>query len=287
MSNTLKTFVLLGVLGATLVGLGWAIGGPWPWIALGMATLMNVGAYFFSDRIVLRMNNATPVERHELPWLHEMLEELSRKAGMPVPKLYRMADPSPNAFATGRDPAHGVVAVTDGLLQLLDRREIRGVIAHELAHIERRDVLIGTIGAVLAGAVGHIASMLQWTAILGGGGDEEEEGGGGLSAILFAVVAGLGATLLQFAVSRAREYGADARAAELTGDPEALARALYRLEHGKELIPATVATPATASLYIVNPFAGGARGLARWFSTHPASEDRIRKLLAMRGMRAA
>lgn len=286
MSNTLKTFLLLGTLGATLVGLGWAIGGPWPWIALAMATLMNVGAYFFSDRIVLRMHNAKPVTREEMPELHAMLEELATRAKMPVPKLYRMADPSPNAFATGRDPAHGVVAVTDGLLALLDKREIRGVLAHELAHIQRRDILVGTIGAVLAGAVSHIASMLQWTALLGGG-SEEEDGGGGLGALLFAMIAGLGATLLQFAVSRAREYGADAWAAELTGDPEALARALYRLEHGKEAVPAWSASPATASLFIVSPFAGGAAGLARWFSTHPASEERIRRLLAMRSARAA
>ncbi|MFN7142893.1 MAG: M48 family metalloprotease [Myxococcota bacterium] len=280
MSNVLKTLFLLSLLASVLVALGWALGGAWPWILGAMALLMNVGAYFWSDKIVLRMHGAREVSPEEAPRLHAMVEEIARRADIPKPRVFRIADPTPNAFATGRDPAHGVVAVTDGIVQLLDERELRGVIAHEIAHIKNRDILIATIGAVLAGAVSHIASAVQWAAILGTGSDEEEDGGGGVGALVLAFVAPFAAMLLQFAVSRAREFGADATGAALAEDPEALARALEKLQRGAMLVPPAAATPATASLFIVNPLSATERA-ARWFSTHPATEERVARLRSM------
>jgi heat shock protein HtpX len=280
MTNTLKTLFLLSLLASVLVGIGWALGGVWPWILGGLALAMNIGAYFWSDRIVLRMHGAQELTAAEAPRLHAMLEELSRKAEIPTPKLYRIADSTPNAFATGRDPAHGVVAVTDGIVQLLTERELRGVIAHELAHIKNRDILIATVGAVLAGAISHIASMAQWSAILGGASGDDEDEGGGVGALVLAFVAPFAAMLLQFAVSRAREFGADATGARIADDPEALASALLKLERGAALMPPANATPATASLFIVNPLTAGER-VARWFSTHPATADRVARLRAL------
>lgn len=285
MSNVLKTVFLFGLLASVLVGLGWSLGGPWPFLLGGLALVMNVGAYYWSDRVVLKMHGATPLSREDAPRLHAMLEELARRAEIPTPRLFRIADPTPNAFATGRDPAHGVVAVTDGIVELLDERELRGVLAHEIAHIKNRDILIATIGAVLAGAVSHIANLVQWSAILGGGSDEEEDGGG-MGGLVLAFVAPFAAMLLQFAVSRAREFGADATGAALADDPEALARALLKLERGATLLPPATATPATASLFIINPLAAGAH-FARWFSTHPATADRVSRLRAMAPRRAA
>lgn len=280
MSNTLKTVLLFSVLASLLIALGWAIGGPWPWILGGFALLMNVGAYYWSDRIVLGMHGARELSPVEAPRLHAMVSELARAAKIPTPRLFRIPDPAPNAFATGRE-GHGVVAVTEGLLQRLDERELRGVIAHEIAHIRNRDVLIATVGAVIAGAVSHVANMVQWSALLGGGSSDDEEGSGGFAGLAFAFVAPIVAMLLQFAVSRTREYDADAYAASLTGDPEGLARALLRLEHDAGLRPEGTATPATASLFIVNPLFGGER-MARWFSTHPATESRVARLRALR-----
>ncbi len=280
MTNTLKTLFLLSLLASVLVGIGWALGGVWPWILGGLALAMNIGAYFWSDRIVLRMHGAQELTAAEAPRLHAMLEELSRKAEIPTPKLYRIADSTPNAFATGRDPAHGVVAVTDGIVQLLTERELRGVIAHELAHIKNRDILIATVGAVLAGAISHIASMAQWSAILGGASGDDEDEGGGAGALVLAFVAPFAAMLHQFAVSRAREFGADATGARIADDPEALASALLKLERGAALMPPAHATPATASLFIVNPLTAGER-VARWFSTHPATADRVARLRAL------
>lgn len=276
MLNQLKTILLLGLLSATLAGMGSLLGGGWLPLFLGVALVMNLGAYFFSDRLVLRMHAAVEVGESENPRLHAMVAELAERAGIPKPRVYRIPEAAPNAFATGRNPGHGVVAVTDGLLQLLSERELRGVIAHEIAHIRNRDVLVATVAAVMASVVGSLASTLQWMSILGS--DEEEEGGG-WGGLLMALVAPLLATLLQMAISRSREYLADAEAARLTGDPEALAWALQRLE--MQSLPMEQPRPATASLFIVNPFASMER-VARWFSTHPPTEDRVEHLLGLR-----
>lgn len=284
MTNTLKTLLLFSLLASVLVAVGWALGGPWPWVLGVLALVMNLGAYFWSDRLVLRMHGAEELSPAAAPDLHRMVEELATRAQIPKPRLYRIPDPAPNAFATGRNPAHGVVAVTDGIVALLDPRELRGVIAHEIAHIKNRDILIATVGAVLAGAIGHIANMAQWSAIFGGGDDEEDSGAGGL---ILAIVAPIAAMLLQFAVSRSREFGADATGAALADDPDALASALLKLERGAHAVPPATASPATASLFIVNPLTAGER-LARWFSTHPATEDRVARLQDIaRGQRRA
>lgn len=281
MKNHLKTFLLLGTLTALLVGIGGVLGGAWTWIALAMAVLLNVGAYFFSDSLVLKMSGAVEVSPTEAPRLHAMVEELAQRAGIPKPRVYRIADPHANAFATGRNPEKGVVAVTDGIVSILSERELRGVIAHEIAHIKNRDILVSTIATVVAAAIGHIASMLQWSAILGGGSsDDEEEGGSMAGALVVAFTAPMIAMLVQFAVSRTREYLADETGARIAEDPEALAQALLKLERAAHVMPGDV-RPATASLYIVNPLTAGQR-LARWFSTHPATEDRVARLRKLR-----
>ncbi len=281
MWNHLRTALLLGALSALLVGVGGAIGGSALPIGLVLAIVLNVGSYYFSDRIVLSMNGATPLSPAEAPRLHAMVAELAQKAGLPMPRLYRIADPSPNAFATGRDPEHGVVAVTDGILELLPERELRGVLAHELAHIQHRDILISSIAAVMAAAVGLVADISRWGLLLGGGGgDDEEEGGGGLVGLVLTMfLAPLGATLLQLGLSRSREHLADEGAARLTGDPEGLARALLRLEGSVEALP--MERPATASLYIVSP-SGGFGKLLNLFRTHPPTEERVARLRALR-----
>lgn len=283
MSNTLRTVFLFGLLASLLVALGWALGGAWPWILGIVALAMNLGAWYWSDRVVLRMHRAVELSAADAPELHEMVRSLSQRAGIPMPRVYRIPSATPNAFATGRDPAHGVVAVTDGILSLLDARELRGVIAHELAHIKNRDILLATVGAIFASGISHLANVFQWNAILGGG-DEEE--GGGASGLVLAFVAPIAAMLLQFAVSRSREYHADATGADLADDPEALARALLKLERGAADMPPAASSPATASLFIVNPGQAAAR-LARLFSTHPPTEDRVARLRAHRVRRAA
>lgn len=279
MWNHVKTFLILGTLTALLVGIGGAMGGAWAWVALALALLVNVGAWYFSDRIVLRMSGAVALSPEEAPRLHAIVAELSRAAEIPTPRLYRIPDPHANAFATGRDPAHGVVAVTDGILRILDERELRGVLAHEIAHIKNRDILVSSIATVLAAAIGHLASMLQWAAMLGGGSSDEEEGGSPFGALIFAFIAPFVAMLLQFAVSRSREFLADATGARISGDPEALARALVKLERSAMYMPGDV-RPATASLYIVNPLTAGER-VARLFSTHPSTAERVARLRAM------
>ncbi len=284
MSNTLKTIFLLGLLGAALVGLGTVLGGVWPWVMGALALAMNLGAYFFSDSLVLKMQRAEPLDRQSAPRLYAMVEELAVRAEIPTPRLYRIPDPNPNAFATGRNPERGVVAVTDGIVALLSERELRGVIAHEIAHIKNRDILIASVGAMLAGAIGNIANMIQFSAIFGGSEDEEE--GGGAGALVAAFIAPIAAMLIQFAVSRSREFQADATGARISGDPEALAMALARLERGAQLVPTLNPQPATASLFIVNPLTAGQR-MARWFSTHPATEERVERLMVMAGRRVA
>lgn len=283
MKNQLKTILLLGALSVLLVALGGALGGSWMYFFLGFALLLNLGSYFFSDRIVLRMSGARVVDEHEAPALYAMVRDLAQRAGLPMPKVAIMADPSPNAFATGRTPKKAVVAVTEGLLRLANPRELRGVLAHELAHVANRDTLVATIAAAGAVAITHIANVLQWGAILGGGRSSDGEGGGsGLGGLLLALFAPIIAVMLQMGISRSREYLADEYAANLTGEPESLASALQKLQaYGEQMLAhgAAAPQPVTASLSIVNPLSGG--GMFKLFSTHPPIEARVERLLAM------
>jgi heat shock protein HtpX len=277
LAGQLKTVALLGGLTALMVGAGSFAAPSYAWLFAVVGVAMNVGMWFFSDRLVLRTSGARPLEPAEAPELHDMVRELARGADIPVPKLYLIDADYANAFATGRNPANGAVAVTTGLLRVLSRREVRGVIAHEIAHIRNRDVTIATVAACLAAVISGIANVLQFSAFFGGSQDDDE-GGNPIGSLLFAFLAPIAATLVQLAISRSREFIADATAARITGDPEALASALERLSHAADHIPADV-QPATASLYIVNPLSGG--GLAGLFSTHPRMDDRIARLRAM------
>jgi heat shock protein HtpX len=284
MGNQIKTILLLGVLTALLVGIGRAISPEYTSTFLVLALLMNAGAYFFSDRIVLRVSGAREVSTDEAPDLHAIVDELARRAGIPKPKVCLMDQAQPNAFATGRNPSHGVVAVTTGILELLDRRELRAVLAHELGHIAHRDILISSIAAVLATAVSYAAQSLMWSGMMGGGSHRDGEHGSGAGGLLLLLVAPIAATLVQLGISRSREFHADEGGAELSGDPAALASALGKLEAYAERIPADVAA-GTASLYIVNPLTGG-QAMARLFSTHPPAAERIERLLAMAATRS-
>jgi heat shock protein HtpX len=279
MWNQLKTVLLLGVLSALLVGIGGAVAPGLLWLFVVIAIAMNVGAYFFSDRLVLRMHGAREVGRDEAPELHAMVEELADRAGMVKPRIAVIEDDQPNAFATGRNPEHGVVAVTTGITRLLSRRELRGVLAHELGHIQNRDILIQSVAAVVGSAISGVANALQFGALFGGSSSDEEDGSpvGGLA---LAILAPIAASLVQMGISRSREYLADEAGARISGDPEALASALLKLQRGAEAIPAAHPAPATASLFIVNPLAGFER-MSRWFSTHPPIEDRVERLRAI------
>lgn len=284
LGNALKTGLLLAAMTALILVIGQAIGGGKGLaIAGAFAVVSNFVAFWFSDKLALAVHGARPVPVEEAPWLHEMVERIAQRAGVPKPAVYLIPSPAPNAFATGRSPARSAVAVTSGLVQLLSRRELAGVVAHEIAHVANRDTLVATIAATIAGAVSGVASMLQWAAIFGGvSRDEEEEGagGGGLIGMLALIIlAPLTATVLQLAISRSREYGADEAGAKYVDDPEALASALEKLERGAELLPDD-RHPATASLFIVNPLSG--RTLMRWFSTHPPIEERVRRLRELR-----
>lgn len=275
MINQIKTIGLLAVLTAGLVGLGALLGPTWMSLAIGLAIALNIGSYFFSDRIVLRMHNAVPMEREQYPELTAITEELAQKAGIPTPRLYLIPAHYPNAFATGRNPNHGVVAITEGLIHLLTTRELRGVLAHEIAHIRNRDVLIATIASVFAAAITYLVNIFQFSALFGN--SEDEDAPSPLAGLAFALVAPFGAGLIQMAISRAREYIADAFAAEISGDPRALASTLQKLS-GASATVYEEPSAATASLYIVNPLHGG---MANWFSTHPPAEERVKRLIAM------
>lgn len=282
MGNQFKTFLLLGVLTIFIVLIGRAIGGPHGMIiALVVAALMNLFSYWFSDKIVLSMYGAQPVSEEEAPELYAMVRELAQRAGLPMPKVCIIPSESPNAFATGRNPEHAVVAVTEGILRLLKPHELKGVLAHEIAHIKDRDILIGSIAATLAGAIMVLADMARWSAIFGGAKSEDEEGGslGIIGAIVLSILAPIAALLVQMAISRSREYLADEEGARLSGNPEFLASALEKLAYGVERIPMEEARPATAHMFIVNPLTGG--GILQLFSTHPPIEERIRRLRAM------
>jgi heat shock protein HtpX len=282
MGNTLKTTFLLAVLTVLFVLVGKAIGGQSGMvIAFVVAIVMNVGSYWFSDKIVLRMYGAREVTEAEAPQLHGMVRRLATAAGTPMPKVCIIPQESPNAFATGRNPAHAAVAVTEGILRILSPDELEGVLAHEMAHVKNRDILIGTVAATLAGAIMMMANMAKFAAIFGGGGRDDREGGGGLSLLAMAIIAPLGAMLVQMAVSRSREYLADETGARFCGRPEALARALEKISGWSRQVPMD-ASPATAHMFILSPLSGG--GLMSLFSTHPPVEKRIERLLALRGI---
>ncbi len=278
MSNQLKTVMFLGLLSMLLVGIGGAAAPGMMHFFLFLAVAMNIGSYYFSDKIVLKMQRARPLSEGEAPRLHAMVRELAHNAKIPMPRVYIIPEQQPNAFATGRNPENGVVAVTEGIMRILDERELRGVIAHELAHIKNRDILIASIGAMMATAISYIANVIQFAAIFGGG-RSDEEGGSPIAALAMAFIAPVAAMFIQMAISRSREFIADRTGAEISGDPEGLASALHKLHIGAQRIPAHV-QPASASLFIVSPLAGG--GMQKMFSTHPPMEERIAKLRAMR-----
>ena len=282
MGNTLKTTFLLALLTVLFVLVGKAVGGQSGMVfAFGLAVVMNVGSYWFSDKIVLRMYKAREVTEAEAPQLHGMVRRLATAAGIPVPKVYIIPEESPNAFATGRNPAHAAVAVTEGIVRILSPEELEGVLAHEMAHVSNRDILIQTVAATLAGAIMMLANMAKFAAIFGGGSRDDREGGGGLSLLAMAIIAPLGAMLVQMAVSRSREYLADETGARFCGKPEALARALEKISSWSRQVPME-ASPATAHMFILSPLTGG--GLMSLFSTHPPVEKRIERLLALRGV---
>jgi heat shock protein HtpX len=266
-------------MSALVIGLGALVAPGFLYVFGAIALAMNLGAYYFSDRIVLRMQSARELPEDEAPWLHEMVEDMSREAAIPKPRLYLIPSEQPNAFATGRNPAHGVVAVTDGIMHALSRRELRGVIAHELAHIKNRDILIASVAAAAASIITWIANALSFGALFGGGEGEEGDEGGAGGGLLLAIVAPIAATLVQLGISRSREFTADETGARIAGDPEALAQALLTLERGVARAPSHE-SPAAASLFIVSPLAGG-QGVASLFSTHPPTQARVERLMAL------
>ena len=278
MGNALKTALLLGLLTGFMILVGDWLGGQRGMIlALGIAAVMNFVSYFFSDKIALMTYRAQPVTREQLPRVYEVVERITQRQGLPMPKIYVIPTDSPNAFATGRNPSHASVAVTQGILNLLDDEELQGVLAHELGHVRNRDILISSIATTLAGAITILARMAYWGALFGGmgGRDREDRGGGGLGALFMLILAPIAAMLIQLAVSRSREYAADATGAHFTGNPYALARALQKLDAYSKRIP-MVASPSSAHLFIVQPLLG--INFAGLFSTHPPIRKRIERL---------
>ncbi|HEY8394400.1 MAG TPA: zinc metalloprotease HtpX [Thermaerobacter sp.] len=281
--NVWRTWLLMGVLSALLVVFGHLLGGQsGALFALLFSAAMNLAAYWFSDRMVLSMSGAVPVSEAEAPELYDITRRLCRRAGLPMPRLYVIHAAQPNAFATGRNPQNAAVAVTAGLLEMMDRSELEGVIAHELAHIKNRDILVASVAAALAGAIAMLADMAQWALIFGGGRHQDggEEGGAGsmLGSLLMVFLAPLAATLIQLAISRNREYLADATAVRIAGHPHGLIRALEKLAYATRAVPMRV-NPAVSHMYIAQPLSG--EGLLHLFSTHPPISERIRRLRAM------
>ena len=282
--NAFRTTILLAMLTALLVWAGGILGGQQgAVIAFVIAAAMNFFSYWFSDKIVIKMYQGQEVTAQDDPELYGIVQDLAQRAGLPMPKVYTLPQETPNAFATGRNAHHAAVAVTAGIRRILDKRELSGVLGHELAHVANRDILVSTIAATLAGAISYLATMAQWAAIFGGGHRDREGGGGGMiSLLVMMIVAPLAAMLIQMAVSRSREYGADVGGAKTTGDPLALASALRKLHLGSQHIPletSQATASATAHMFIVNPLTGG--GMAALFSTHPPMEERIARLEAM------
>jgi len=278
--NGLKTMALMVTLTLMLVFIGGLLGGKSGMtFALIMAFGINFITYWFSDKIVLKMYKAQPVNESEAPDLYNMVRRLSQRAQLPMPKVYIMEQDQPNAFATGRNPEHGVVAVTTGIMRMLSREELEGVIAHELAHIKHRDILVSTVAAAIAGAISYLAQMAQWAMIFGGGRSDEDEGGSPIASLVMMIVGPIAAMLMQMAISRSREYGADAGGARIAGNPLHLSSALKKLDMASKRIPMD-ANPATSHMFIVSPLTGG--GILKLFSTHPPMEERIARLESMR-----
>ncbi len=276
MNSFVKTTFLLGVMTGLLMLIGGLLGGRGGIeLAFVFAAVLNFGSYWFSDRIVLAAYGAKPLDASNAPELYSIVNELAQSARIPMPRLYLIDSDTPNAFATGRNPQHAAVAVTRGILRICDREELKGVLGHELSHVINRDILTSSIAATLAGAIMMLASWVRWGAIFGLGRGDEDEGGGIVGLIVIGVLAPIAATLIQLAISRTREYQADASGARLTHNPLLLANALRKLEASNERMPLD-ASPATAHLFIVNPLS--AQGIARLFSTHPPIEERIRRL---------
>ncbi|HWT03772.1 MAG TPA: zinc metalloprotease HtpX [Pyrinomonadaceae bacterium] len=274
--NTLKTTILLGALTGLLVLIGGWLGGSYgAVVGLVFALAMNFGSYWFSDRIALKLAGAREVSYLQAPELHDMVARVARRFNLPKPRVAIVESDAPNAFATGRNPEHGVVAVTTGILRVLDSRELEAVLAHELGHIQNRDILVSAVAATIAGAVTMMAHMAQWAMIFGGRDDEEEGGGGLLGGLLMIILAPLAATIIQLAISRSREFGADAAGAHTGGDPLALASALEKLEAYSRRIPLNV-SPAASHLFIVKPLTGFA--LQSLFSSHPPTQERVARL---------
>ena len=281
-ATQIRTWLLIAALTALLIAIGGAIGGGALYIFVALAVLMNVAGYWFSDKLALAASRARPLEPGEIPELEEIARDLAGRARVPAPRLYLIGSAQPNAFATGRDPAHAAVAVTDGLLQQLPEDEVRGVLAHEFAHIKNRDILVSSIAAMVAGAVSAIATVLQFS-LLFGGSDDDDSPLGLIGTLVAIIVAPIAATLLQLGVSRQREYLADAAGAQLLGRAAPLADALETLERESQARPMNV-NPATASLYAVNPLPR--QGIATLFATHPPIAERIRRLRALDGERS-
>jgi heat shock protein HtpX len=277
--NTMKTFLLMGVLTVMLVFIGRLLGGEGGMImAFVLAAVMNFGTYWFSDKLVLRMYKAQQVTQADAPELYNLVQELSGRANLPMPKVYVIPGDQPNAFATGRNPQNAAVAVTQGIMRTLSRDELRGVIGHELAHVKHRDILVGTVAATIAGAISMIANMAQWAMIFGGGRSSDDEGGNPIAGLAMMIIAPIAAMMVQMAISRSREFLADEGGAQIAGNPLSLSSALRKLDAKAHEIPMH-ASPATAHMFIVSPLTGG--GLMKLFSTHPPMEERIARLEAM------
>jgi heat shock protein HtpX len=279
--NTFKSTLLLVTLTVFLLFIGDRFGGRNGMVlAFALSVAFNFGTYFFSDKLALKMYNAQPVTREQLPRAYAAVERLTAKQGLPMPKIYVLPTESPNAFATGRNPQHASVAVTHGILQLLDDEELEGVLAHELGHVKNRDILTSSIAATLAGAITMVARMGYWASLfggMGGGGRDRQRGGGGMSGLFMIILAPIAASLIQLAISRSREYEADATGAATTGNPYALARALQKLDEYSRRVPMQ-ASPSTAHLFIVAPLLGSG-GFGSLFATHPPMKDRIQRLI--------
>jgi heat shock protein HtpX len=282
LTTRLRTWVLIAGLSAVLIGIGAALGGGFLYVFVAFAVVMNLVGYWFSDRIALKASRARQLEQHEAPELHRIVEELAGRAGIPVPRVYLIPSEQPNAFATGRNPKHSAVAVTEGLLRSMPIEQVRAVLAHEFAHIRNRDILVSSIAAMISAAIAAIANILQFSFLFGG--DDEENPLGFVGALAAMIVAPIAAMVLQLAVSRQREYLADATAARFLGEGRPLADALENLERGTQAVPMAV-NPATASLYIANPLR--AHGVSALFSTHPPIAERVRRLRAMDSSMAA
>jgi len=276
--NAVKTVFLMTLMMVIFLFVGYQLGGNTGLtIALVFSLIMNFGSYWFSDKIVLKMYRAKEVSRESAPKFYDMIERLSRQANLPMPKAYIINDPTPNAFATGRNPKHAAVAATTGILQGLSNDELAGVMAHELAHVKNRDTLISTIAATLVGSITYIAQMAGWAFMFGRSDDRE---GGGIGGLVLMILSPILAMLIQMAISRSREFAADKGGAEITGNPMGLASALQKIARGNQMKPVTHSNPTTAHMFIINPLRGG--GISKLFSTHPPTEERIKRLEAMK-----